>query len=117
MNLPLNRRGLFILRPVLLGLSLASLVICVLSAAAQYRKAGWGDLWHPLGWLLSMAFLVFAFLPGHRDVIAGARSLVKPRTAFFLFWILFFVLSHLWNFRTAPWNGNGLFEDSAIDLL
>jgi len=26
-------------------------------------------------------------------------------------------VSHLWNFRTAPWNGNGLFDDSAVDLL
>jgi hypothetical protein len=42
--------------------------------------------------------------------------LIKPKTAFFLFWILFFVVSHLWNFRTAPWNGNGLFDESANDL-
>ncbi len=64
-----------------------------------------------------MAFLVFAFLPRQRDLTAGFKSLIKLKTAFFLFWILFFVMSHLWNFRTAPWNGNGLFEDSAIDLL
>ncbi len=64
-----------------------------------------------------MAVFVFAFLPGQRDLAAGFKSLVKPKTAFFLFWVLFFVMSHLWNFRTAPWNGNGLFEDSAIDLL
>jgi DNA-binding beta-propeller fold protein YncE len=64
-----------------------------------------------------MAFLVFAFLPDQRDLADGVKSLVKPKTAFFLCWFLFFVMSHLWNFRTAPWNGNGLFEDSAIDLL
>jgi len=104
-------------RILLVGLSLISLVICVLSGAAHYRKAGWGDSWHPIGWLFSMAFLVFAFLPGQRHLTAGFRSLVKPKTAFFVFWVLFFVMSHLWNFRTAPWNGNGLFEDSAIDLL
>ncbi len=104
-------------RILLVGLSFISLMICVLSGAAHYRKAGWGDSWHPIGWLLSMAFLVFAFLPDQRDLTAGFKSLVKPKTAFFLFWVLFFVMSHLWNFRTAPWNGNGLFEDSAIDLL
>jgi hypothetical protein len=104
-------------RILFVGLSVISLVICVLSGVAHYRKAGWGDSWHPIGWLLSMVFLVFAFLPGQRDLTAGFKSLVKPRTAFFLFWLLFFVISHLWNFRTAPWNGNGLFEDSAIDLL
>ncbi len=113
---PETKLGLFRLKFLLLGLSLASLVICVLSGAAHYRKAGWGDSWHPIGWLLSIGFLVVAFLPGQRDVMTGFRSLVKPKTAFFLFWVLFFVMSHLWNFPTAPWNGNGLFEDSAVDL-
>ena len=64
-----------------------------------------------------MTFLVFAFLSCQRDLTAGLKSLAKPKTAFLLFWVLFFVVSHLWNFRTTPWNGNGLFEDSAIDLL
>lgn len=64
-----------------------------------------------------MFFLLFGFLPGAADVATGFRSVIKPKTAFFLFWILFFVVSHLWNFSTAPWNGNGLFEDSAVDLL
>ena len=49
---------------------------------------------------------------------AGGRfkSLANPRAAFFLFWILFFVVSHLWNFRTAPWNGDALFDESGWDL-
>jgi len=60
---------------------------------------------------------VFASLPRQRDLTAGFKSLTKGKTAFFLFWLLFFVISHLWNFTTAPWNGNGLFQDSAVDLL
>jgi hypothetical protein len=104
-------------RLLFLGLSVISLALCVLSGAAHYRKAGWGDSWHPIGWLLSIAFLVFAFLPGQRGLTAGFKSLTKGKTAFFLFWLLFFVISHLWNFTTAPWNGNGFFEDSAVDLL
>jgi hypothetical protein len=35
---------------------------------------------------------------------------------FFLFWILVFTASRLWNFRTAPWNGDGLFDESGWDL-
>src|SRR6184192_554156 len=117
MDLSQEKPRFFTPRILLVGLSFISLVICVLSGAAHYRKAGWGDSWHPIGWLLSMAFLVFAFLPRQRDLMTGFKSLVKPKTAFFLFWILFFVVSHLWNFRTAPWNGDGLFDDSAVDLL
>lgn len=63
-----------------------------------------------------MLFLVLAFLPGPRELAASLKASVKPRTAFFLFWILFFVVSHLWNFRTAPWNGNALFDESGWDL-
>ena len=47
---------------------------------------------------------------------ASLKTLITPKTAFFLFWILFFVVSHLWNFRTAPWNGNALFDESGWDL-
>jgi hypothetical protein len=97
-------------------LSLVSQAICTLSAAAHYRKSGWGDLWQPIGWVLCMLFLLLAFLPGPRGLTAGFRSFIKPKTAFFFFWILFFVVSHLWNFRTAPWNGDGLFDESGWDL-
>jgi DNA-binding beta-propeller fold protein YncE len=103
-------------RILLFGLSLVSLVICAVGAAAHYRKAPWGDPWQPMGWLLSMLFLLCAFLPDPRGLATGFRSLIKPKTAFFLFWILFFVVLHLWNFRTAPWNGDGLFDESANDL-
>ncbi len=63
-----------------------------------------------------MFFLLCAFLPAARGLATGFRSLIKPKTAFFLFWILFFVVSHLWNFRTAPWNGDALFDESGNDL-
>jgi hypothetical protein len=103
-------------RILFLGLSLIATVICAWAAAAHYRKLAWGDPWQPITWLLSMLFLFCAFLPHPLGLAMGFKSLVKPKTAFFLFWILFFVVSHLWNFRTAPWNGNGLFDESANDL-
>jgi sugar lactone lactonase YvrE len=103
-------------RTLLLGLSLISLAICAIGAAAHYRKLAWGDAWQPIGWLLSMFFLLCAFLPDPGGLATGFKSLIKPKTAFFLFWILFFVVSHLWNFRTAPWNGDALFDESGNDL-
>ena len=63
-----------------------------------------------------MLFLVVAFLPGPSGLAADLKTSINPRTAFFLFWILFFVVSHLWNFSTAPWNGNALFDESGWDL-
>ena len=63
-----------------------------------------------------MLFLLLAFLPSRREMAATSKALIKPKPAFFLFWILFFTVSHLWNFRTAPWNGNALFDESGWDL-
>ena len=104
------------LRIPLLGLSFFSTVICASAAAAHYRKLAWGDPWQPIGWLLSMFFLLCAFLPDPRGLATGFKSLIKLKTAFFLFCILFFVVSHLWNFGTAPWNGDALFDESGNDL-
>jgi DNA-binding beta-propeller fold protein YncE len=103
-------------RTLLLGLSFIAMVICAWAGAAHYRKAAWGDMWHPIGWLLGMLFLLAAFLPGREGLATGFKFLLKPKTAFFIFWILFFIVSHLWNFRTAPWNGDALFDESGWDL-
>src|SRR6266404_738742 len=116
MKLALGKSQFLTPRIILLGLSIVSLAICAWTGAAHYRKAAWGDPWHPIGWLLGMLFLLAAFFPGRERCATGFQSLIKPKTAFFLFWILFFVVSHLWNFRTAPWNGNALFDESGWDL-
>src|SRR5207249_2489179 len=116
MDLPQKEPRLRIPRLLLLGLSFVSLAICTGGGTAHYLKHAWGDPWQPIGWLLSMFFLLCAFLPDPRDLATGFKSLIKPKTAFFLFWILVFVVSHLWNFRTAPWNGNGLYDESGWDL-
>ncbi len=116
MELSQKERRFCIPRIVLLGLSFVSLVICAVGATAHYLKWAWTNPWQPIGWLLSMLFLLCAFLPDPRGLATGFKSLIKPKTAFFLFWILFFVVSHLWNFRTAPWNGDSLFDESANDL-
>jgi DNA-binding beta-propeller fold protein YncE len=92
------------------------MVICASAGAAHYRKSSWGDMWHPIGWLLSMFFLLSTFVPAPRQTAAALKNVLNRKTAFFLFWILFFIVSHLWNFSTAPWNGNALFDESGWDL-
>jgi sugar lactone lactonase YvrE len=111
-----RKSGLPFRRILFFGLSLIATVICAWAAAAHYRKLAWGDPWQPIAWLLSMFFLFCAFLPVPRGLAIGFKSVIKPKTAFFLFWVLFFVVSHVWNFRTAPWNGDALFDESGNDL-
>ena len=116
MDVPQKKVVLTAPRIPFLGLSLVSLVVGACGAVAHYRKSGWGDSTHPIGWILSMFFLLLAFSPAPRQLAATVRSAITSRTAFFAFWVLFFVATHLWNFRTAPWNGNGLFDESGWDL-
>ena len=104
------------IRILFVALSFIATVICAWAAAAHYRKSAWGDLWQPIGWLLSMLFLLLAFLPSPCGLATAFRFLTKSKTIFFLFWILFFIVSHLWNFRTTPWNGDALFDESGWDL-
>ena len=63
-----------------------------------------------------MLLLLIAVLPDSRELPGRLKTLITPKAAFFLFWILFFVVTHLWNFHTAPWNGNALFDESGWDL-
>jgi hypothetical protein len=104
------------MRRVFLILAGISVAACATGASLHYLKRAPGNAAHPAGWLLGMLFLLCAFLPEPRAIAAGFKALIKPKTGFFLFWILFFVVSHLWNFRTSPWNGNALFDESGWDL-
>ncbi|HEX4200270.1 MAG TPA: hypothetical protein VHY59_02040, partial [Chthoniobacterales bacterium] len=83
MKLALAKSRLLTPKIVLLGLSFIAMLVCVWAGAAHYRKAPWGDPWQPIGWLLSMGFLLVAFLPGPHILATGFKSLIKPKTAFF----------------------------------
>ncbi len=104
-------------RILLLGLSIVSFLVCASGAVLHYLKLAWGNPWQLTGWLLSMLFLLLAFAPPPGKTAKLLRaSLNWKKTAFFVFWILIFIISHLWNFRTAPWNGDALFDESGWDL-
>ena len=105
------------LRLLFLSLSVVSLVLCALGSTAHYLKLAWGNPWQPAGCLLGMFFLLLAFAPQLRQFASSLNSLITPKAAFIAVWLLLFVVAHLWNFRTAPWNGNGLFYDSAVGSL
>ena len=115
-DLFLRKSGLSKPRIFLLCLSFLSLAVCAGCAVAHYRKWAWGNPGQPVSWVLSMLFLLLAFSPGPRQVAVNFRAAIKPKAAFFVFWVLVFAGSHLWNFTTAPWNGNGLFDESGWDL-
>ena len=103
-------------RITFLGLSLANLLICAVGGVLHYSNLASGNPAQVAGWLLSMFFLLLAFSPRPRDVASNLRTSLNWKTLLFVFWILVFAGSRLWHFRTAPWNGDALFDESGWDL-
>src|SRR6267378_8576244 len=98
------------LRLLFLSLSVVSLVLCALGATAHYLKWVLGNPWQPAGWLLAMFFLLLAFAPQPRQIASSLQSLITPKAALMAVLLLLFAVAHLWNLRTAPWNGDGIFD-------
>src|SRR5215470_3464140 len=105
------------LRVLFFSLSFVSLLLCAFGATAHYLRWAWGNPWQPAGWLLAMFFLLLACAPQPSQIAASLQSLITPKAALIVACFLLFVVAHLWSFRTAPWNGDGIFDDAAVDLL
>ena len=105
----IQRRAFFLLF-VLSGLA------CLMATSLHYTNTYPGNPVTWAGWLLSVVFLLLTYSPTLQDV----KEWLKSLNSLFL-WVMvslavFFVVSHLWNFSTAPWNQHGLFDDAAWDI-
>jgi hypothetical protein len=70
-------------------------------------------------WILSLILLLATYFPESRELKEWALSLWSRDKLFlsvFAGLALLFVVCHIWNFKTAPWNQNGLFDDAAWDI-
>ena len=101
----------------LLGLSLLSWVLCALGGILHYSKKAWGNPCQLIGWLLSLFFVLLALAPPPREIIQRLKAGLNWKTTFFAFWVFIFTITRLWHFRSAPWNGDGLFDESGWDLF
>jgi hypothetical protein len=69
------KSSLSLAKILLFSLSVASLLIGAGGATAHYLGWSWGNRAHPIGWLLSMLFLLLAFAPPPREGSFGFSSL------------------------------------------
>ena len=103
------RRAFFLLF-ILSGLA------CLIATSLHYTKTYPANPVTWAGWLLSMVFLLLTYFPTSREVKDWLQSLNSLLPLVFVLLAVFFVVSHLWNFSTAPWNENGIFDDAAWDI-
>ena len=106
------------LHRIFFGLAAACAIGCAIATKWHYtgKYPGNPDTW--LAWLLSLFFLLAAYFPSLPEIRRWAASLWSDKlfVGVFALFALGFVVTHVWNFKTAPWNQNGLFDDAAWDI-
>ena len=98
--------------PIIFLLSLVLSLVSCLYWLLHYSNVYYGNNTSWITWLLAVTTLLYSVYP---QKIKRARA--KSPALIILVSVLFlYLLSHLWNFSTAPWNQNGLFDDAAWDI-
>lgn len=102
------------------GLHLAAIglfAICAIANIAHFQGSFAGNPLTWAAWLLAVAAYTVAFVPIRRPRLATSLgSLRRSELAIGLAILVVYAVSHLWNFGSAPWNTNGLFDDAAWDI-
>lgn len=95
------------------NLAVISFALCVIANILHYTNIFPNSslLW--VSYIASCVFMLLATLK--------KKAVVFPKPDKIIIWILvaitaIFLASHLMNFSTAPWNGNGVFDDAAWDI-
>ena len=106
------------LRRVFFGLFVLSAIACVIATSWHYTGKYPGNAGTWLAWLLCLAFLLATYFPSRTETRHWAADLRSDKgfIGVFVILALLFIVSHVWNFKTAPWNQNGLFDDAAWDI-
>jgi hypothetical protein len=106
-----RQRNIFFVLAVLSGL------ICIIFTCLHYTNIYYGNNVMWISWLLGMCFLLCAFAPSATALKNKLYSYKIATKGVFASLSVFFFATHFWNFSTAPWNQNGLFDDAAWDIF
>ena len=100
---------------ILFSLAAASAACCAVWSCLHYADRLYGNQVTWISWILSMGLLVLAF---YKYRAPKQKRKLRLKTGMALIGLLsaLFIVSHLWNFDTAPWNHNGLFDDAAWNV-
>lgn len=117
MNIRKTIKTMKMLKVILFTIAVISALACAIASILHYTNRFYGNPVTSAGWISSMIFLLITFLPTvTRRIKSKLHSVMNTGMIIFTALSLFFFLTHLWNFTTAPWNQNGLFDDAAWDV-
>ena len=87
-----------------------------LFSSLHYMHVYYGNNLTWISWFVAIVTLAYAFLPKNISLKLYFRRIKRSDVLFALFIIILYWVTHLWNFSSAPWNQNGLFDDAAWDI-
>jgi len=96
-----------------------SMVLLLLSwafSSLYYKGLYPGNNLSWIGWALALVTFFYAFLPSGVSFKKLFKEIKREDVFIAVFIVVIYFASHLWNFSSAPWNQNGLFDDAAWDI-
>ena len=95
--------------------SMGLLVVCVVATVLHYEGTYPGNPLTWAAWILSIGAYTLSFVRA-RPRQASWTWLRRPELLIALAVLAAYLITHLWNISSAPWNANGLFDDAAWDI-
>ena len=106
-------------RRTFFGLFAVSAIGCAIATSLHYTHKYPGNPFTWAAWLSCLLFLLATYFPATPETKQWALSIWSRDKLFlptFAFLALLLAVTHIWDFKTAPWNQNGLFDDAAWDI-
>jgi len=101
---------------VLLIFSFISISFCWCLSSLHYLKIAYGNNFSWITWIIAVGTFLYSFFPKNISPKKTKCYLKSFDLALAIFLIILYWPTHLWNFSSAPWNINGLFDDAAWDI-
>ncbi|MEK7559633.1 MAG: hypothetical protein AAB521_04985 [Patescibacteria group bacterium] len=97
-------------------ISIFFLVISWLASSIHYTQIAYGNNLSWIAWAISIFTFLYSISSSNLSIKKLLSSVGKREFLIVIFIIAMYLVVHLWNFSSAPWNQNGLFDDAAWDI-
>jgi hypothetical protein len=105
-----------VVRPRLHLAALALAVVSLVATIAHYSGTVPGNPLTWAAWLPAVGGYIASFRITTRLPSGGVAGFLRSEPGIALLLLVVYAVTHLWNYPTAPWNNNGLFDDAAWDV-